>query len=178
MCTLDPPTPNLELAWLEIERAAVAAQMDERTPHESLEAMCNAVRQHLGVPSELSTDGAPPEIHTHRAVVERGRETVTVSWMGNALDDATNRRLERLFALVGERTGDHAGHADHATPSLDVHRLRNHVAGIQANVELAKLLVDTAPPASHRDEIVKALEHALTKCRAMVNDMDARKKSD
>lgn len=169
MCTLDPPTPNLERAWREIERAAVAARMDERTPYESLEAMSQVLREHLGVASELSTHGATPSPYSHRAVVGEGEESFTIAWMGSTLSDATNRRLERLFVFVGERIGEPT------MRSVDVHRLRNHVAGIQANVELAKLLADTESPAMHREEIVKALEHALTKCRTMTNDLDAPK---
>lgn len=174
MCTSCPPHPNPEWAWREIERAVVAAQLDERTPRESLEAMCKVVREQFGVPSEVLSDAGSPEIHTHGVLFERGGERVAVRWTGNALDDATNRRLERLFGLVGACFGRHTGDSEMRT--IDVHRLRNHVAGIHANVELAKLLVDSESPTSQRDQIVKALEHALMNCRAMLQDTDAQKK--
>jgi signal transduction histidine kinase len=168
------PSPSaLEQAWIEIERCVVAASLSEIAPAEAREKMCRALTKHFGVSCVL-VDGH------HRGgddglvrillgtVADETAATLSIS-RSAALGPAVLERLERLFELLVERAQPIAQGAK------AIHRLRNELAAVQANVEFVEMVISEpeSDTPERRQEMLTALGHAARVCRALSKTLRA-----
>lgn len=126
--------------------------------------MASAIRTHLGVAATI-VDGhqrVDAAILLGNAVDATDKTLILAS--ASVFDDAERARFKRLYDALMQ-----AAHPLSRSAAL-LHNLRNRLAGLQANVEFAEMIVTEASP-SPNDDLLVALKHAMTACREMTSTL-------
>lgn len=165
----DDPTNEsaaaLAEAWGEIERAFVAAMLNEIKMPQATDRMKVALQKHLGLASSLLNGHHPAEDtageHILIGSIPDGTAMTLVLSRRAVFEAGQKERLKRLYEAMIE-----ASHPLLRSGAL-LHRLRNRLTGLQANVEFAELMTvdaQAAEPTPQREEVLTALKHAMTAC--------------
>jgi hypothetical protein len=180
--SLTKASSRLDAAWIEIERALVAASLSEITPGDACDRMCDAMAKHVGVRCVLIDghhSGNDPDHYgggdTRLLIgntIDDNAATLVISSPSSVLDHVLDRasleRLKRLFVLLLAVV--------HPIPRAveTIHTLRNRLAGVQANLELMEMMIphpSELASQAQREEVTTALHHALRACREMATTL-------
>lgn len=164
-----------EQAWIDMERALVAASLSEIAPSDARDRMCAALSAHLGAECTLRTGHHPAGDDADALLVGSSIEDTASTLLlprGAAIDAETRERLKRLFELLLQ-----AAHPVRQG-ARTLHKLRNRLAGLQTNIEFVEMVISNTGAEDlgadfPRADVETSLTHAITVCRDMAKTLRA-----
>lgn len=174
----DDPTnesvTSLAEAWGDLERAFVAALLNEISMTQATDRMKAALQERLGLASSLLNGHHPVEDSAGEHILigssPDGTAMTLVLSRRAVFEGAQRERLRRLYEALIQ-----ASRPLHRSGPL-LHQLRNRLTGLQANVEFAELMTSDAQavePTPQREEILTALKHAMNACAELSKTLGA-----